>query len=187
MPESPAKPAEEVREEEQQSTSESLHRELLKGYLDDHDYDIFEALNEDGRISDTELAEQVGLSRTAVRRRREKLLDRGAVDVHAVIVLQELDLAYADVLVKLNKTAPADDRDALIASLIDEELVYSLDSCMGSYDLFVRLWHETLNDLKDYTWGIFENESVIEEYELVPMVYTWKAWDKELDRPTKDS
>jgi len=176
-----------MREEEQQSTSESLHRELLEDYLDDHDYDIFKSLNEDGRISDTELAEQVGLSRTAVRRRRENLLERGAVDVHAVIVLQELDLAYADVLVKLNKTAPADDRDALIASLIDEELVYSLDSCMGSYDLYVRLWHETLNDLKNYTWDLFEDESAIEEYELVPMVHTWKAWDKELDRPTKDS
>lgn len=187
MSESPANPPEERREEEQESTSESLHRELLEGYLDDHDYDIFKALNEDGRVSDTELAEQVGLSRTAVRRRRENLLERGAVDVHAVIVLQELDLAYADVLVKLNKTAPAEDRDALIASLIDEELVYSLDSCMGSYDLFVRLWHETLNDLKDYTWDLFEDELVIEEYELIPMVHTWKAWDKELDRPTQDS
>lgn len=187
MSEGSANPPEERREEEQQPTSESLHRELLEGYLDDHDYDIFKSLNEDGRVSDTELTKQVGLSRTAVRRRRENLLERGAVDVHAVIVLQELDLAYADVLVKLNKTAPAEDRDALIASLIDEELVYSLDSCMGSYDLFVRLWHETLNNLKDYTWDLFEDKSVIEEYELVPMVHTWKAWDKELDHPTRDS
>ncbi|WP_313692432.1 Lrp/AsnC family transcriptional regulator [Halorarum halobium] len=173
-------------DDESDSHADSIHRALLEGYLDEHDYSIFRALNENGRISDTELAEQVGLSRTAVRRRRENLLDRGAVDVHAVIVLQELDLAYADVLVKLDSSATAEERDELIGALIDEELIYSLDSCLGTYDLFVRLWHETLHDVKDYTWELFEDASIIEEYELVPMVHTWKAWDKELDHPTED-
>lgn len=176
-----------VDELNQETHSESVHRRILEGHLDEHDYEIFQKLNENGRISDTEIAEKIGLSRTAVRRRREQLLDQGTVDVHAVIVLQELDLAYADVLVKLDSTAAAGQRRELISRLIDEELIYSLDSCIGSYDLFVRLWHETLNDVKEYTWNLFEDTPIVESYELVPMVHTWKAWDKELDRPERSS
>ncbi|RLM76858.1 AsnC family protein, partial [Halobellus sp. Atlit-38R] len=33
---------------------------VLENYLDEHDYEIFRALNANGRISDTELAERVG-------------------------------------------------------------------------------------------------------------------------------
>ena len=165
----------------------SVHQQILEEYLDEHDYRIFQKLNEDGRISDTELAEAVGLSRSAVRRRRENLIEGGAVDVLAVIVLQELDLAYADVLVSLRKDTPATKRSDLISKLIDEELIYSLDSCLGQYDLFVRLWHESLSDVKSYTWELFADESIVKSYEVVPMVHTWKAWDKELDRPDDTS
>lgn len=162
----------------------SVPQQILEEYLDEHDYQIFQKLNEDGRISDTELAEEIGLSRSAVRRRRENLIERGAVDVLAVIVLQELDLAYADVLVDLDKDAASEERSELISKLIDEDLIYSLDSCLGQYDLFVRLWHESLGDVKSYTWELFADEPIVDSYEVVPMVHTWKAWDKELDRPS---
>lgn len=162
----------------------SVHQQILEDYLDEHDYHIFQKLNENGRISDTELAEEIGLSRSAVRRRRENLIERGAVDVLAVIVLQELDLAYADVLVNLHKDASTGKRSEFISQLIDEDLIYSLDSCLGKYDLFVRLWHESLSDIKSYTWELFADESIVDSYEVVPMVHTWKAWDKELDRPS---
>ncbi len=163
--------------------SKTVPQGILEDYLDEHDYQIFQKLNEDGRMPDTELAEEVGLSRTAVRRRRQNLIDSGSIDILAVIVLQELDLAYADVLVNLSKDAPVAERSALISKLIDQDLIYSLDSCLGQYDLFVRLWHESLSEVKSYTWELFAEESIVESYEVVPMVHTWKAWDKELDRP----
>lgn len=158
-------------------------RDILRDYLDEHDYRIFSALNEDGRMSDTELAERVGLSRTAVRRRREKLVDSGILEVLAVIVLQEADLAYADVQVYLDHGASADDRNRLIERLIDADFVYSLDSCMGEYDLFVRAWHGSLSDIKTYVWELLEDEPAVGDYELTPVIKTWKAWDRELDRP----
>lgn len=156
---------------------------ILRDHLDEHDYQIFEALNENGRMSDTELAERVGLSRTAVRRRREKLTDSGVLEILAVIVLQEADLAYADVRVTLEQGAGAEDRSRLIERFIDAELVYSLDSCLGDHDLFVRAWHVSLGDLKRYIWDIMEEESAVAEFEITPVVKTWKAWNRELERP----
>ena len=163
--------------------SESIQEDILSKYFDEHDFQIFKKLNENGRVSDTELTEEIDLSRSAIRRRREELLDRDMVDIHAVLVLQQLDLAYADVLVTLDHNASSEDRATLISKLIDEELIYSVESCLGDDDLFVRLWYESLSEIKSYTWTLFEDESIVDAYELVPMVHTWKAWDKPLDRP----
>jgi Lrp/AsnC family transcriptional regulator, leucine-responsive regulatory protein len=168
-----------------QEELKSLQQKLLEDHIDEIDYQIFRAMNENGRISDTELAERVGLSRTAVRRRREKLKEEGIIDVLAVIVLQRANLAYADVQVKLDQSSPSRHRFDLIESLVDDELVYSLDSCMGPYDLFVRLWHSTHDELKSHVWTLLENKDIIEDYEIVPVIKTWKAWDKELQRPTE--
>lgn len=164
----------------------SLDEQLLRKHLDETDYEIFKALNEDGRMSDAELADRVGLSRTAVRRRRQKLHDEGIIDILAVIVLQEADFAYADVRVTLSSHASDGDRDALIRRLIDADLVYSLDSCLGEYDLFVRLWHGSLEELKSYVWDLLDGNAAVEEYEIVPIIKTWKAWDRELETPTED-
>lgn len=156
---------------------------ILRNYLDEHDYQIFRLLNENGRISDTELAEEVGLSRTAVRRRREKLQESDVIEVLAVIVLQEANLANADVHVKFDQRGSSAERNRFIEKLIDEELIYRVNSCMGEYDLLFSLWHSTLNDLNTYVWELFDDEDIVESYAVVPLVKTWKSWDKELDRP----
>ena len=159
---------------------------ILEEHLDENDYRIFKALNENGRMSDTDLAGRVGLSRTAVRRRREKLVESGALEVLAVIVLQEADLAYADVRIQLDQMSKANRRDALIEKLIDAELVYSVDSCMGDHDLFVRTWHASLGAIKSYIWSLLADDPTVERYEITPVVKTWKAWDRELDRPSDE-
>lgn len=170
-------------EERSTDVAESIQQAILEEYLDETDYQIFKALNEDGRMSDTELAERIGLSRTAVSRRREKLQENGILDILAVIVLQETDLAYADASIVLDQTASADQRNALIEELMDAEMIYSVDSCMGPYDVFIRAWHGSLGELKSYLWEVLEGRECIEEYQIIPVVDTWKAWDKELDRP----
>lgn len=170
-------------EDRSSDVAESIQQAILEEYLDETDYQIFKALNEDGRMSDTELAERTGLSRTAVSRRREKLQENGILDILAVIVLQETNLAYADASIVLEQTATADQRNALIEDLIDAEMIYSVDSCMGPYDVFVRAWHGSLGELKSYLWELLEERNCIEEYQIIPVVDTWKAWDKQLDRP----
>ena len=167
----------------EQDRSPHSPRTILEDRLDEEDYRIFEALNEDGRMSDTELAERVGLSRTAVRRRRENLTDSGILKVLAVIVLQEADLAYADVRIGLRSNANSAERNDLVEKLVDAELVYSVDSVLGEYDLFVRGWHSSLGELKSYVWELLEDETIVADYEITPVVDTWKAWDRELNRP----
>lgn len=162
---------------------EARHHEVFREYLDEHDYAIFRALNEDGRMSDTELAERVGLSRTAVRRRREKLQDEGVLDVLAVIVLQEADLAYADVHLSIDRSASSAERDDLIRKIVDDPLVYAVDSYMGQHDLRAAVSHTDLGTLQSYVWDLLEGETVVDEYTITPVVKTWKAWDKTLDRP----
>lgn len=171
---------------ERESPAPDTPAAILEDHLDEADYQIFEALNEDGRMSDTELAERVDLSRTAVRRRREKLMESGILNILAVIVLQEADLAYADVRVQLDQRVPAETRDALIETLIDADLVYSLDSCIGEYDLFVRTWHASLSDVKRYVWDLLDDEPAVADYEVTPVVKTWKTWDRKLNRPSSD-
>lgn len=168
---------------EEQPVEPDTPRAVFKEYLDEHDYQIFSALNENGRMSDTDLAERVGLSRTAVRRRREKLVESGVLEVLAVLVLQEANLAYADVRVVLDQAASSDERDRLIANLVDAELVYSVDSVLGDHDLLVQAYHSSLGRVKTYIWDLLEDEPAVANYDITPVVKTWKAWDRELDRP----
>ncbi|ADQ65964.1 transcriptional regulator [Halogeometricum borinquense DSM 11551] len=165
-----------------QPTTEWLENEkvkrILTEYLDETDYRIYKELNRDGRISDTELGERVGLSRTAARRRREKLQSEGLVDVLGVLVLQEAELAYADAFVTLNSDISQDDFDDFLSKIEGEELIYEIDEYMGKYDLLLRVWHASLSDIKSYLRAQLQTHDAVERYETVPVTKTHKAWHK---------
>lgn len=156
-------------------------KSILEESLDETDYQIYRVLNENGRISDTDLAERVGLSRTAVRRRRENLQDAGMLDILAVLILQEADLAYADVRIKLSTDPTEEEIETFINDLLYEELIYEIDEYMGDYDLLVRVWHASLEQLKRYVTGKLQNHDVVESYRTEPVIKTMKAWHKVLD------
>lgn len=155
---------------------------ILQKHLDKKDYQIFKALNENGRISDTELGEKVDLSRTAARRRRENLQSEGIIDVLAVIVLQEADLAYADVRVSFSAGTSQEKVDAFIDGLLDDELIYEINEYLGSEDLLLRVWHASLYELKVYMSERLRGVDVVEEYDILPIVKTRKAWRKVINR-----
>lgn len=165
------------------AANEGVVKAVLEEHVDETDYRIIKALSEDGRMSDTDLGERVGLSRTAVRRRRKNLQDEGILEIMAVIVLQEADLAYADVRVTLDPHISLAERAAFIERLIEDGLVYCVDSCLGDYDLFVRVWNEDLDAVKNYLWELLAGDECVESYETTPVVKTWKAWDRTLDLP----
>lgn len=173
MAENPAQPSTEWLENEKV-------KRILREYLDETDYRIYKELNRDGRISDTELGDRVGLSRTAARRRRKKLQNEGLVDVLGVLVLQEANLAYADAFVTLNSDLSQDDFDEFIAEVAGEELIYEIDEYMGEYDLLLRVWHASLSDIKSYLRNKLQAYDVVESYDTVPVTKTHKAWHKVL-------
>lgn len=154
---------------------------ILKRDIDETDYRIYKALNDDGRMSDTELGKRVGLSRTAARRRRKKLQDKGIIDIISVIVLQEAELAHADVRVEFTPEASHSEIQSFISYLMDEELIYEIDEYMGKFDLLVRVSHVSLSDLKSYLREELQESSIIASYETTPVTKTFKAWNKQLD------
>lgn len=155
-------------------------KQILKEDLDETDYRIYKALNEDGRMSDTEIGERVGLSRTAARRRRKNLEENGLVDVIGVIVLQEAKFAYADVFVTLESGVDSDELDRFVDHVQEEELIYEIEEYMGKYDLLLRVWHASLSDIKGYLREQLQDNPVVESYEAIPVTKTHKAWHKRI-------
>jgi DNA-binding Lrp family transcriptional regulator len=151
-------------------------KELLEERIDEADYRIFKALNQDGRMSDTDLAERVDLSRTAARRRRKKLQDSGILDIPALLVFQESGFSYADIHVKYDSSANEDDITALINDLLDESLVYEMAECIGEYDLLLRVWHASLGDIKSYVRDQLNSQEIVDSYTIVPITQSYKMW-----------
>lgn len=171
--------------ETNESVEDSAFQEILEDHLDAKDYKIYRALNEDGRISDTDLGERVDLSRTAVRRRRKNLQKNGIIDVLGVLVLQEADLAYADVRLQFAPTADACAIETFIQTLLEEELIYEMDEYIGEFDLLLRIRHRSLHELKTYVGELLQGEDVIRDYEISPVVKTRKAWNKVITNGTE--
>lgn len=154
-------------------------KQILTEHLDEKDYEIYRALKEDGRISDTELGERVGLSRTAAARRREILEEEGIIEVLAVLVLQAADLAYADVRVAFTPSASRTQLDAFIEDLLYEEEIYEIDEYIGGeYDLLLRVWSGSMQHINEYVRDRLQADGVVDHYELQPVSKTRKAWHK---------
>ena len=135
-------------------------------------------------MSDTEIGERVGLSRTAARRRRKKLQDEGLVDIIGVLVMQEAELAYADVFVTLDSSVGVGELDAFVEEVKDEELIYEIEEYMGKYDLLLRVWHASLSDVKTYLRSMLQDHEAVESYETIPVTKTHKAWHKTFSNGT---
>lgn len=173
--------AETVTESETSWLDNPKVRKILERHLDETDYRIYKELNENGRMSDTELGERVGLSRTAARRRRKKLREDGILDVLGVLVLQEVELAYADVRVKFDSEVNDSDITEFVNTLAEDELIYEIDEYMGEFDLLVRVWHASLSDIKSYLRENLQQSDVVDSYEATPVTKTIKAWHKKLN------
>jgi DNA-binding Lrp family transcriptional regulator len=152
--------------------------ELLEEQMDHKDYLIFRALNEDGRLSDTELAERVGLSRTAARRRRKELQEEGILEIFALLVFKEADYTYAEVHISYSTSASRDQIDEFIQSFLDDGLVYEVAECVGEYDLMIRVWQSSLNEINDHVRDYLQDNEVVESYTVVPITNSYKMFHR---------
>ena len=153
--------------------------ELLEDRMDHKDYLIFRALNEDGRLSDTELAEQVGLSRTAARRRRKQLQDEGILEVFALLVFKQADYAYAEVQITYDMAASAERIDEFLQTLLDDGLVYEVAECMGEHDLMIRVWQSSLSEVNGHVRDHLHKNDVVESYTVVPITNSYKMFHRD--------
>jgi DNA-binding Lrp family transcriptional regulator len=153
--------------------------ELLEETMDHKDYRIFRALNEDGRLSDTELAERVGLSRTAARRRRKKLQEEGVLEIFALLVFKEADYNYAEVQISYSADASQEQIEEFIRGFLNDGLVYEVAEVVGEYDLMIRVWESSLNKINSHVRGYLQNNDVVGTYNIVPITNSYKMFHRD--------
>ncbi|MCO6050463.1 Lrp/AsnC ligand binding domain-containing protein [Mesorhizobium sp. RP14(2022)] len=112
----------------------------LKSEIDQFDRKILEALSEDGRLSVTNLAEKVGLSKTPCQLRMKRLIADGYIDgFKAVINPSRLGLehiAFAEV--KLSNTQ----QEALHAFNLAVKKIKEVEEChmiAGRFDYLLKI------------------------------------------------
>ncbi len=145
------------------------------GLLDDANRAIIEALQRDGRLPYGSIAEEVGLSEAAVRRRVQRLRDAGVMQI--VAVTDPLQLGFhrqamvgisveGDVRMVAEKLSELDEVDYVVM-------------CAGSFDLLVEVVCEDddalfrlLNDSIRSIPGVRGTESFV-YLKLAKQTYSW--------------
>jgi len=143
--------------------------------LDAADRRIIEMLQEDGRRAYGSIAEEVGLSETAVRRRVQRLRDAGALQIVAVTDPLQLGFnreAMLGVRVQGDVRAVANEIAAI------NEAIYVVLTA-GSFDIMVELVTEddnhlvhVLNDRIRAVPGVTEVETFV-YLKLAKQTYSW--------------
>ncbi|WP_253276564.1 Lrp/AsnC family transcriptional regulator [Thermococcus sp. EP1] len=152
---------------------------VFKGKLDDLDIKIYQALREDGRISDTKIAEKLGISITTVRRRRLRLQEEGILQIIGLLLLRAADAAYADVLVKLNQQIRIEEINEFIHEAMKNPRIYEVTMYLGGdYDLLLRFFETNLERLRYHVDKFLRNHKVVEKYSVYPAIGSPKAWYK---------
>lgn len=153
--------------------------ELLEETMDHKDYLIFRELNEDGRLSDTELAERVDLSRTAARRRRKKLQEEGILEIFALLVFKKADYTYAEVHISYSTDVSQEQIEEFINGFLNDGLVYEVAEVVGEHDLMIRVWESSLNELNAHVREYLQNNDVVDSYTLVPITNSYKMFHRD--------
>lgn len=114
--------------------------------LDHHDMKIIDVLSIDGRLTITELAKRVGISKTPCQVRFKKLLNEGYISgFKAVINYQMLDIGHvAFAEVKLMDTR----QDALDAFNKAVQEIQEVEQChmiAGSFDYLLKVRTKDIN------------------------------------------
>ncbi len=145
------------------------------GLLDDANRAIIEALQRDGRLAYGTIAEEVGLSEAAVRRRVQRLREAGVMQI--VAVTDPLQLGFhrqAMVGVRVEG-----DVRQVAESLSDLDEVDYVVMCAGSFDLLVEVVCEDddalfhlLNDSFRSIPGVRGTESFV-YLKLAKQTYSW--------------
>ncbi|MGC8471992.1 MAG: Lrp/AsnC family transcriptional regulator [Acidimicrobiales bacterium] len=154
---------------------ESFHGTGPSGLLDDANRAIIEALQRDGRLPYGAIAEEVGLSEAAVRRRVQRLRDVGVIQI--VGVTDPLQLGFhrqamvgvrveGDVRVVAEKLSELHEVDYVVM-------------CAGSFDLLVEIvcrdddaLFRLLNDSIRSVPGVRSTESFV-YLKLAKQTYSW--------------
>ena len=158
---------------------EEFLKGIVKDKLDEMDIKIYRLLRDNGRLSDTELAQKLGVSITTARRRRMELQKKGYLQVIGLLYFSPMDIAYGDVIVKINLQAPVEDVIQFIKECTNAPYIYEVTEYMGNY-IFLGFYERDLERLNYRIHRFLHQRKVVEDYEIHIATWTPKAWNKPL-------
>src|SRR5215470_5316490 len=124
--------------------------------MDDFDLKLLDALQQDGRLTNNDLADRVGLSASQCSRRRAALENAGVIEsYHAVLAAEAIGL---DVLVFIQvglATHSPDSARAFVQLISDIEEVQEAYSLTGEADYLVKMAVPDLKTLSRIVSDVF--------------------------------
>ncbi len=155
-------------------------KSIFRGILSDIDIGIYFLLRENGRMTDTEIAKRLGVSATTIRRRRLALQEKGYLQILGILILQELHMAYMDVLVKFNRNASGDEIERFINDAKGNYRIFEIAEYAGKYDVLLRFFERDMHFLTRSIHEFMSKHSCVADYELLPVTRSPKAFAKKL-------
>ena len=131
--------------------------------LDSIDEKIIQILQNDSRRSFVEIADQIGLSESAVRRRTKNHTDRGVIKKFT-IEMSTLNKTSAITLISVNSTADTNLVSAKLGELSGVETIYEIT---GQYDIAAIVGAPTISEINQCiddvrkTDGVADTNTVI--------------------------
>jgi Lrp/AsnC family transcriptional regulator, regulator for asnA, asnC and gidA len=113
--------------------------------IDEVDSSILRLLRENARMSFTEMARRTGISDATIQNRLKRMRERGIIERLTVIAKPEATgyVVTAIMLVQTD-TEKHDEAKQALSELPEIAEVYSV---LGEYDLFVKVWAKSLEEL----------------------------------------
>jgi len=133
---------------------------LLK--LDQIDFKILSLMQDNGRLSNHDLAKRVGLSPSPCWRRVKRLEDDGIIDHYAAILAGEKVgfhlIAFAHVMLEKHQIEMLDQFDAAICERPEVLEYYSMS---GEHDFLLKVISRNIKEYEDFQTGFLMRLPVV--------------------------
>jgi len=127
--------------------------------IDELDRDILRLLQENSRYKNTEIAEKLGYSEGAIRKRISKLVDNGIIEKFSIVVKNQVFGRWAVVHVFIDGTSAPSDVKGRIISEVDTGLDQIFETA-GEIDIICIFHTSTEKGLKESIEKIRKVEGV---------------------------
>jgi len=115
--------------------------------LDDTDRTILELLKQNSRMSFMEMSRITGIADATIQHRLKRMRERGIVKFTVMVDPEASGFAVTSVMLVQTDTEKHDEAKSALAMLPEISEVYSV---LGEYDLLIKVWARTLEDLNEF-------------------------------------
>ncbi|KQB36200.1 hypothetical protein AOG54_07855 [Acidiplasma aeolicum] len=154
----------------------NMWEDILSGVLDETDIKILNLLLENGRMSDKSIGDLLKMSKSAIRARRLRLQENGYIKFIGLLVLQNLNLTYIDLLIKIKGSVNHNYIDELFDFIENNDHIYEITEYVGDYDFLIRIFDKNLLKVKRDVYNVIHKFDIIEKYKIMIAAKSHKAW-----------